>query len=88
MYYDVAARIEFETGNYVTLGEAYKMANKKECNSVGEELSYDQTTSLMMYLVDNYGIEKLREAYKTQDVSGIFGKDYEVLKAEWLEYLK
>ena len=41
-----------------------------------------------MYLVDNYGIEKLLEAYKTQDVSVTFGKDYEALKAEWLEYLK
>ena len=88
LYYDVAARIELESGNYVTLGEAYSSVNKKECNAVGEELSYDQTTSLIMYLVDNYGIEKLLEAYKTQDVSVTFGKDYEALKAEWLEYLK
>lgn len=88
LYYDIAAGIELETGNYVTLGQAYKAANKKECNSVGEELSYDQTTSLMMYLVDNYGIEKLLEAYKSQNISMIFGKDYEALKAEWLEYLK
>ena len=67
---------------------AIREANKKECISVGEELSYDQTTSLMMYLVDNYGIEKLLEAYKSQNVSMIFGKDYEALKAEWLDYLK
>ncbi len=88
LYYDIAARLELETGNYVTLGQAYKMANKKECNSVGEELSYDQTTSLMMYLVDNYGLEKLLQAYETQDVIDPFGKNYEALKAEWLDYLK
>ncbi len=88
LYYDVAARIELDTGNYVTLGQAYKMANKKECNSVGEELSYDQTTSLIMYIVDNYGLEKLLEAYETQNISEAFGKDYEALKAEWLDYLQ
>ncbi len=87
LYYDVSATIELETGKYKTIGDAYEVVNKKECNSVGKELSYSQTTSLTMYIVDNYGLEKLLQAYETQDVIDPFGKSYEALKAEWLEYL-
>lgn len=88
LYYDVSAKIELETGKYKTIGDAYEIVNKKECNSVGKELSYNQTTSLVMYIVEHYGLEKLLQAYETQDEIDAFGKNYETLKAEWLDYLK
>ncbi len=87
IYADVAARAELDSNEYTSLGEAYKIANKKECNSVGEEISYDQATSLILYLEDTYGIQNLLEAYRTQNIESVFGKDYESLKSDWLEYL-
>lgn len=87
LYTDVAAKVEFETGSFTTLGEAYKVVNKKDCYAVGAELSYDQSTSLIHYLGDTYGIDKVLEAYHTQNIAGVFGKDYEELKADWLDYL-
>ncbi len=88
LYTDVSAKIELESGAYKSLGEVYKIVNKTDCNAVGSELSYEQATSLVLYLVDTYGIEKVLEAYHTQNIEGVFGKDYEDLKLEWGSYLK
>ncbi len=87
LYSDVTARVELNSGSYVTLGEAYEIANKTAIESVGDEISYEQSTSLILYLVDTYGIDKVLEAYHTQDIVGAFGKGYEELKADWLGYL-
>ena len=87
LFFDVSAKVELDENSYVTLGEAYKTVNDKECDSIGKELSYDQATSMISYLVDNYGIQKVLEAYRTQDIGNSFGKGYEDLKAEWLVYL-
>ncbi len=88
LYADVNAKTELDTNTYITtLGDAYKMLNKTECDAVGNEISYEQATSLILYLADTYGIEKVLEAYHTQDIQSVFGKDYEGLKADWLVYL-
>ncbi|MBO5898719.1 MAG: hypothetical protein J6R04_06890 [Clostridia bacterium] len=87
LYHDAMARVELELGEYVTLGDAYQTINRKECDAVGGELSYEQATSLICYLVDVYGVDTVFEAYHTQDVAGTFGKDYSSLKTEWLAYL-
>lgn len=87
LYTDITAEIELETGLYATLGEAYKIVNKKDCKEIGDELSYEQATSLVLYLADTYGIEKVLEAYQTQNIEAVFGKGYEGLKADWLTYL-
>lgn len=87
LYTDTVAKIELDTGLYTTLGEAYKIVNGKDCDAVGCEISYDQATSLILYLADSYGIEKVLDAYHTQNIDSAFGKDYEALKAEWLEHL-
>ena len=71
-----------------TLGTVYKDINGKECTGVGADLTYNQATSLVQYLADTYGIVRVLNAYKTQDIEGNLGKDYEGLKAEWLEYLQ
>ena len=87
LYTDAHARVELDTNTYRTLGEVYKLVNKTDCNAVGNELSYEQATSLILYLVDNYGIEKVLEAYRSQDIENVFGKGYQDLKTDWLAYL-
>ena len=87
LYTDAHARVELDANLYKTLGDVYKIVNKTDCNAVGNELSYEQATSLVLYLIDNYGIEKVLEAYRTQDIETSFGKGYEELKADWLVYL-
>ncbi len=87
LYTDIVAKIELETESYTTLGDVYKIINKTECNTVGEELSYQQATSLIHFLVETYGIEKVLDACLTQNIEETFGKNYEGLKEEWLLYL-
>ena len=87
LYTDVAAKVELDSGLYTTLGEAYKIVNKEDCEALGDEISYEQATSLILYLADSYGIEKVLEAYQTQNIETVFGKDYEGLKADWLAYI-
>jgi hypothetical protein len=87
LYTDAHARMELDADTYKTLGYVYKLINKTDCNAVGRELSYEQATSLVLYLVDTYGIEKILDAYHSQDIVATFGKDYEELKSDWLVYL-
>ena len=87
LYTDVNAKVELDANTYKTLGYVYKIVNKTDCNAVGSELSYEQATSFVLYLVDNYGIEKVLDAYHSQDIVAAFGKGYEELKADWLVYL-
>ena len=87
LYIDACAKSELEFGEYKSMGDAWKEANQSVLNSVGAELSYDQATSMVHYLADTYGIDTVLDAYRTQDMTAAFGKDYEALKAEWLEYL-
>ena len=77
LYTDVNATVELDTNTYKTLGDGYKLVNKTDCNAVGSELSYEQATSLVLYLVDTYSIEKILDAYHSQDIVATFGKDYE-----------
>lgn len=88
LYFDINAKLEYNTYKNVSLGEANKIAFKKEFVGVGAELTYSQATSLTAYLADVYGIEKVLEAYHTQDIEKSFGKTYEALKTEWLDYLQ
>ena len=87
LYTDVGARIELDTNTYKTLGDAYKIVAQTDCTAVGNELSYEQATSLVLYLVDTYGIENVLEAYHSQNIENALGKGYEDLKADWLVYL-
>ncbi len=87
LYTDVNARVELETDFFNTIGDTYKLVNGKDYDGVGAELSYNQATSLVLYLVDTYGIEEVLDAYHSQDVVETFGKGYEELKSDWLAYL-
>jgi len=88
LYTDLYAKAELETDFYNTIGDTYKLVNGKDYDGVGAELSYNQAASLVLYLVDTYGIEKVLEAYHTQDIESAFGKGYDKLKADWLAYLQ
>ena len=87
LYTDLYAKAELEIDFYNTIGDIYKLVNGKDYDGVGAELSYNQATSLVLYLVDTYGIEKVLDAYHSQDIEETFGKDYEELKSDWLVYL-
>ena len=87
LYTDVNAKVELETDFYNTISDTYKLVNGKDYDGVGAELSYNQATSLVLYLVDTYGIAEVLDAYHSQDIVATFGKDYEELKSDWLVYL-
>ena len=87
LLFDAKARVELEIETS-TLGTVYKEINGKECVGVGTELTYNQATSLIQYLVNTRGLGQVMNAYRTQDIEGNLGKDYAGLKAEWLEYLQ
>ena len=87
LYTDLYAKAELETDFYNTVGDTYKLVNGKDYDGVGSELSYNQAASLVLYLVDTYGIEKVLDAYHSQDIDETFGKGYEELKSDWLVYL-
>lgn len=76
-----------ETDFYNTIGDTYKLVNGSDYEGVGAELSYNQAASLVLYLVDTYGIEEVLDAYHSQDIEETFGKGYEELKSDWLTYL-
>ena len=88
LYADANAKAELDANTYKTLGYAYKLVNKTDCNAVGSELSYEQATSLIFYLIDIYGIDKVLEAYHTQSIDSALGKGYDQLKNDWLTYLQ
>ncbi len=50
------------------------------------EISYTMMGSFSRYLIDTYGIEDYKKAYKTGDFS-VYGKPLDELSGEWLEYL-
>ena len=87
LYVNLYAKAELETSFYNTLGNTYKLVNGKDYSGIGAELSYNQAASLVIYLADTYGIENVLKACHTQNVESVFGKDYEGLKADWLEHL-
>lgn len=87
LYTNLYAKAELETSFYNTLGNTYKLINGKDYIGAGAELSYNQAASLVIYLSDTYGTENVLKACRTQNIESVFGKNYEDLKAEWLEHL-
>ena len=88
LFLEVNVKVEIDAGGVLTtLGQAWADLNHTACTAVGAELSYGQAASLVSYLADTYGLDRVLEAYHTDDVVSALGKDYESLKSEWLEYL-
>ena len=87
LYYDAYAKTELENGRFSTLGENHEAINQAPCVALGKELSYAQANSLIAYLAEQYGLNRVIEAYQSQDIEGVFGKNYEGLKSDWMAYL-
>ncbi len=81
------ALYELEKGSFVTIGDIYKTLNGKELDAVGAELSYEQAASFVNILIERYGIQKVMEAYQSQNIENTLGKTYDNLKDEWLKYI-
>lgn len=88
LYFDAIALAEIELGVYDSFDETYEKINGGEYNTVGGELSYRQSASLVAYLMDVYGMDKVAQAYRNGDTKGAFGKSYDELKEAWTQYLK
>ena len=82
LFCDLVGGYQFEVGQYETLYQNYP-----ELELIGKDLSYAHAGSFVAHLADKYGWTAVLEAYETQDIEGVFGKDYETLKADWLAYL-
>ncbi|CAK7074336.1 hypothetical protein [Tissierella sp.] len=58
----------------------------------GNYIDYDANRSFTNYLIKEYGLEKLLylmiEDFSTLTYEEYFGKNYEQLKVDWMEYLK
>lgn len=87
LYTNLYAKAELDVDFYNTIAYTYKRVNGIDYTGVGAELSYNQATSLVLYLVDTYGVKKVLDAYHSQNIESALGKGYEELKADWLAYL-
>jgi hypothetical protein len=58
----------------------------------GNYINYHANSSFLNYLIEEYGLEKLLylmvEDFSTLTYEEYFGKSYEELKVDWIEYLK
>jgi hypothetical protein len=58
----------------------------------GNHINYRANQSFTNYLIEEYGLEKLLylmvEDFSTLTYEEYFGKSYEELKVDWIEYLK
>ncbi len=84
---NVTLEEQLSPGSSSTLGQVWESLNNAPCTAVGAEITYGQAASMVRYLVDTYGLDAVLDAYRADDPAASFGKDYEALKAEWLEYL-
>ncbi len=66
-----------------TIADAYKALNKRDYTAPGTELTYAEATSMVTYLVETYGFDKVMKAAQNEDAEGTLGKSYEELKALW-----
>jgi hypothetical protein len=89
LYRNINLKVEDEMlpGSYPTLGKVWESINNAPCTAIGAEITYGQAVSMVRYLVDTYGLDAVLDDYRADDPTAVFGKDYEALKAEWLEYL-
>ena len=84
---NVTVEEQLAPGSSSTLGQVWESLNNAPCTAIGAEITYGQAASMVRYLVDTYGLDAVLDAYRADDPTAAFGKDYEALKAEWLEYL-
>ncbi len=67
----------------ITIADGYKHLNGKEYTAPGTELTYTEATSMVTYLIEAYGADRVMTACRSGDMEGTLGKSYEELKALW-----
>ena len=89
LFRNINLKVEAEMlpGSLSTLGKVWESLNNAPCTATGAELTYGQAGAMVSYLVETYGLSAVLDAFRADDPAAAFGKDYEALKAEWLEYL-
>ncbi len=85
LYHDLGAVLERAVlGETVqTIADAYETLNNRPYTAPGTELTYAETTSMVNYLVETYGLETVMKAAQNEDVEGVLGKSYDELKVLW-----
>lgn len=63
-----------------------EIAGRKEIESVGNELTYEQSYLFISYLIDKYSLDTVLDyCQNNADFEAIFGDSYENLKAQWID---
>lgn len=73
-----------------SISEVYKMGKSKtRVEDEGYELTYIQSCSFASFLINQYSLDKvLIFGTSSKSYQEVFKTDYEILKAEWLNYLE
>lgn len=87
LYTNLMAIDELESPSNTTLANVYRKTNGKEYQNDGGELTYNQAASIISWLVEQFGIQKVMEAYRSGDTVETFVVDYATLKEQWVSYL-
>ena len=54
----------------------------------GSELTYAESCSFVAWLIDQYDLKTVLDAWQKVGFSGTFGKDYGTLKTQWQSFLQ
>jgi len=87
VFMDSFAKAELDLNFYSTIKETYIVGGDDQTEYIDGDMSYSQAGSLVAHLIDTYGLEKVFQAYETQDITGCLGKDLDTLKLEWISTL-
>lgn len=94
LYYDGEAYVTFENPDFLRLdGLSYPLYDLWELDSsnrlTGDELTYFQLISFAGYLIETYSLDRYINLYETEaNFKGVYGKDFNILKLDWIEYLQ
>ena len=94
--------IDLWTKNYLEKSKLYLikfLVNNKNWDKVNEVIVYPQSGSFVRYLINTYGIDKFKKAYKelsrkkklksnTKTIKKIYSKSIKELEKDWKKYLK
>ena len=87
LFFDSLAYAELSL-EYTTVSDTYARVNGREYTGEGAELTYAQCGSFVTYLIDRYSIDSvLRVCNDYSALESAFGKSYDELYADWINYI-
>lgn len=88
LYAHISAAYDRDFGYPDSILQAlYRIGIDNPENFEGSELTYAESCSFVTWLIDNYDLKTVLDAWQKDDFSGSFGKDYPTLKSEWQAFL-